>query len=342
MSINNLPPCISDVLQPVIITYNRAAQLKLALDAFYESNLKDITVHVLDNASTDETPLIVSEMQKKFPNLIYHRNAYNIGGNGNILRSVEIANSKYHWVIGDDDLWLLKPDTLQELMSVLLQGKADIVRLGWLVSDASRGQLTLAKDLLSMECLFFASLSMISATILKRSIVTDYLAQAYQGISDSYPQLVSPICAVERGPLYIYTLSVDLMIHTPSQSPGYFCGDLEWYASWFRISRFFTDLQLKKQFVREITYYMCRHKPGLLNEQIWLTKVLLYYKSFGLNQWPYLLSMLAYGSGRRLSVIGLMLINLVTPVSVLSLLRKLYFKLNNLPPKTIQVDRSRL
>ena len=51
----------------------------------------------------------------------------------NILRAVEVTNSYYHWVIGDDDAWLLKPETLQELSEVLVAREL-IVRLGWLVS----------------------------------------------------------------------------------------------------------------------------------------------------------------------------------------------------------------
>ncbi len=333
---------ISNLLQPVIITYNRASHLRQTLIAFSESNLSDAIIHILDNASTDETPAVVKEMQARMPNLTYHRNAYNIGGNGNILRAVEIADSRYHWVIGDDDDWTLTPETLQELGTILQEDKADIVRLGWLVSSDTRGKLKPAREIIAKEKMFFASLSMVSATILRRRLVSQYLAQSYMNICDSYPQLVAPMLAIQHGPVAVYTLSKDLMLHTPSKGPGYFSGDFEWYAGWFRSSRFLTDAKLRESFVREVTYYMCREKPGLLHEQIWLTKVLLYYKSFGLNQWPYLLSMLAYGTGRRLSVTALLFTNLVTPKVVLSGLRQLYFKLNKLPPKTIQVDRSRL
>jgi glycosyltransferase involved in cell wall biosynthesis len=330
------------ILEPVIITFNRAQNLQATLEAFADSELREMTLHVLDNDSTDETPSVVRDMQTRLPNLLYHRNADNIGGNANILRSVELSNAYYHWVIGDDDEWSLDAEIIQELMSVLAQRKADVIRLGWLVSDKSRGLLLDARALIKEEKLFFASLSMISATIIKRSHVTKYLPQAYQNINDSYPQLVAPICAIEHEDLRVYTMQQDLMTHTPSQVPGYFAGDFEWYAGWYRTSRFFKDTHLKKTFVREISYYMCRQQPGVIHEQIWLIKVLLYYKSFGLNQWPYLLSMLAYGSGRRMSTLLLMLLNAITPVFMLSMFRKLVFKLKKLPPKSIQVDRSRL
>ena len=69
-------------LEPVLITYNRAEDLMRTLDAFIAADLTWMTLHVLDNASTDNTKLVVNAAQKKWPNLTYHRNLYNIGGVG--------------------------------------------------------------------------------------------------------------------------------------------------------------------------------------------------------------------------------------------------------------------
>ena len=86
----------------------------------------------------------------------------------------------------------------------------------------------------------------------------------------------------------------DLMTHTPSQEPGYFAGDFEWYAGCIDES-LFQQKNLQKEICAKkfLIKHMCRHQPGLIREQVYQTKVLLYYKSFGMNQWPYLLSMLA-------------------------------------------------
>lgn len=340
----NVAPIVwdNDKLEPVIITYNRAHHLKNTLLAFYEAGLTSMRLHVLDNASTDGTEEVVRELQHTWPLLTYHKNIYNISGNGNILRSMEITSSEYHWVIGDDDEWLLDQEKLCGLLQVLQQGIASIVRLGWLVPSTSRGTGRNGRDLAEEEPLFFASMSMISAVILRRSLVAQYLALAYYNTGDYYPQLVPLIRAIEEMPVTVYTLPSDLMIHRPSTGPGYFRGDLEWYTGWFRTARFFTQDHLKKRFVREVTYYMCRERPGRCREFLWLAAVLLYYKSFKINQWPYLLSMLAYGRGWRIGIAGLMLLNLITPTWLLAPLRKLYFKIRGLPQKTIVVDRSRM
>jgi glycosyltransferase involved in cell wall biosynthesis len=330
---------LSAKVEPVIITYNRASCLKKTLANFMSAGFNICKVHILDNASTDETEQVVREVQKQWPALIYHRNLYNIGGNANILRSLEIACSEYHWVIGDDDEWLMNEESLNELATVLQNGEADIVRLGWLVSNKSRGTLIEGSQLAVAENLFFASVSMISATIVKRDLLMHYLPQAYQGISASYPQLVPIIRSIEERNVKVHSLNKTLMYHTPSAKPGYFCGDLEWYACWFSLTRFFNHAKLRKKFVNEITLYATKTERQSYKQFIWLVKLMLYYKSFNLNQWPYLLIMLAYGSGWRLNIFVLMLINLFFPATFTRWLRKIYFRGAK---SEIVMDRSRL
>lgn len=332
----------NQLLEPVIITYNRAALLEKTLQVFYDNSLKNMRLHVLNNASTDNTAEIVKKIQTRWPNVIYHENPYNIGGNANILRAVELSDAEYHWVIGDDDEWLLDRTKLAELVAVLKTKAADVIRLGWLASQKSRKSMILARDLIPAEPLFFASVSMISATIIRRSIISQYLPLAYQNISESYPQLVPIIRAVEEIPMTVYTTATDLLIHTPSQAPGYFHGDLEWYAGWYRTARFFQDKVLKAGFVNEVTLYMCKNKANKFAKFIWLLKVMLYYKSFGLKQTDYLTTMLMYDKNGCVGMLTLIVINKLTPIWFLRVLRKIYFKLFNLPPKTLNVNRSRL
>lgn len=327
-------------LEPVLITYNRSADLQRTLDAFLDAGLTGIKLHVLDNASTDETASVVATAQAMWPNLSYHRNKYNIGGNANILRAVEISTSEYSWILGDDDAWLL--EDISELCAVLHEKKADVIRLGWLVSPQSRGQMLEAMDLVENEKMFFASLSMISATIIRRDIIKPNLPHAYMGISDAYPQLVSILRSIGQRPLQTYTLTRDLMTHTPSTAPGYYFGDLEWCSSWFRMSRFLEDPKLRQIFVGEVISYMSRNKPGSFNEFIVLMKVALNYKALGINQWPYLLSMLAYGAGWHGRMAGLMVIYGALPMRVATWLRKIYFFATGRSDKGLRFDRSRL
>lgn len=329
-------------VEPVLITYNRAHRLKETLNAFAQSPFREVRLHVLDNASTDNTELVVQPFRKEMPNLQYHRNAYNISGNGNILRSVEIANTKYHWVIGDDDAWHLDEKKLEALVEILQKADADIIRLGWLVSGASRGKLLSARTLIEQENIFFGSISMISATIIRRSLVTRYLPMAYQNTADHYPHLVPVICGVEGQDLKVYTLSEDLMTHTPSQEPGGLFGDFDWYSGWFRTARYFHEKKLAKKFVNEISFYMCRNNPGFWKQWIWFVKVLLYFKGYGVRQTQYLLSMFGYGAGWKGRIFWLLVVNFLVPMAVAKKMKRFYFFLFKKAKKELRVNRSRL
>ena len=327
-------------LEPVLITFNRSAELQRTLTAFIDAGLTNIRMHILDNASTDDTAAVVAGAQARWPELTYHRNTFNIGGNANILRAVEIANSEYSWIVGDDDAWQL--EDISELCAVLNEGKADVIRLGWLVSPQSRGKLLEAADLVEQEKMFFASLSMISATIIRRDIIKPNIPHAYMGICDAYPQLVPLLRSVGQRPLLTYSVVRDLMTHTPSTTPGYYFGDLEWSSSWFRMSRFLEDRKLRRIFILEVVGYMSRNKPGAFNEFLMMVKVALNYKALGVDQWPYLLSMLAYGEGWRGRMVGLIAIYSMLPMRVATLLRKIYMRARGRTDKGLRFDRSRL
>lgn len=327
-------------LEPVLITYNRSADLKRTLNTFIEAKLSNIKLHVLDNASTDDTKSVVVAAQSHWPNLSYHCNQYNIGGNANILRAVEISNSEYSWILGDDDAWHL--DDIRELSAVLSEAKADIIRLGWLVSPQSGAKYIDALNLVKHDKLFFASISMISATIIRRSLIIEHLPHAYMSVADAYPQLVPILRAITHQPLLVYSVSHNLMTHTPSKTPGYFFGDLEWYSSWFRMSRFIEDLDYRFRFVGEIFAYVTRDFPGAFNEFVWSVKVAFNFKALGVNQWPYLFSMLAYGTGWRVRIIILMLLYLLLPMKVATLARKVFFRLTGRTDNGLCFDKSRI
>jgi len=313
-------------LEPVLITYNRAKYLERTLNYFYNAGLTSMRLHILDNASIDNTSEIVKEYQKKWPGIQYHRNKYNIGGNANILRAIEIVDSEYSWVIGDDDEWYL--DDLDELIEQLKMGEADIIRLGWLVSDRSKGKMFFATDLTGFEKMFFASVSMISATIVKRDLFKRYLPEAYMNTGDAYPQLVPFIRGYEEAPLKVYSLKKNIMLHTPSPEPGYYVG-LEWFAGWFRTGRFFNNEENCRKFIDEVMYYtiLMNYKKVTFLGQIRLFDNILTnalrVKVLGFPQAKHLLSMIAYGKGWRVQLFFVMVLYSMAPKRVLTPVMKM-------------------
>ena len=96
---------ITDDLQIILITYNRAAKVERTFQQLLAGNspVKKCEIIVLDNNSTDSTANIVSVWQKEHSNIRYFHNRYNVGANGNIVKAMEIADKKYFWIMGDDD-----------------------------------------------------------------------------------------------------------------------------------------------------------------------------------------------------------------------------------------------
>ncbi len=330
----------NDLCEPVIITYNRALHLDQTLAAFAALNDKQMICHVLDNCSTDDTAKVVAAWQRQWPGLRYHRNVYNIGGNANILRALELTNATYAWVIGDDDVWHL--EHIKPLIAALASQKADIIRLGWLVSEQFAGITADASVIMQHESFFFASLSMISATIMRRSIMAAHLNWAYQNICYSYPQLVPPLKAFQEQALTVCSLKQAVITHTPSQEPGYFLGDLEWYVAWFKTARFLKEKRDKKRFIAEIARYMIRPKTSKFLEFWWLLKVALNAKAQGISQGYYLIELLMLGIGWRLRLIGLIVIYACFPGRVARWMRRIYFYLKKKEWKELQYDRTRL
>jgi abequosyltransferase len=65
-----------------------------------------VEVLVCDNASSDETPDLISTIRMAHPELRTFRNDENLGFDRNYLRCVEEALGEFVWVMGDDDVWL--------------------------------------------------------------------------------------------------------------------------------------------------------------------------------------------------------------------------------------------
>ena len=114
------------LLSICIPTYNRVGYLRECLDSIItqdEFNIQEIEIVISDNASTDDTTILVQEYTGKYPNIIYHRNTENIGAIRNIMNLPNFANGEYIWYLSDDDM--LSPIAFSESLPILRQMKID-------------------------------------------------------------------------------------------------------------------------------------------------------------------------------------------------------------------------
>lgn len=87
-----------------IPTYNRARFLEETLVAFLPLLGEDVQIVISDNASIDDTEVVVQSFRLQFPQVIYHRWPENMGADRNYLKVVEMAEGEYCWLFGSDDL----------------------------------------------------------------------------------------------------------------------------------------------------------------------------------------------------------------------------------------------
>ena len=95
-----------DLLDIVLITYNRAPQFEKTLEMLFatDSPVKKCRITILDNRSTDKTPEIAERCVKTHLNVNHIINNFNVGGNANIAKAMErYGDTPYHWVLCDDD-----------------------------------------------------------------------------------------------------------------------------------------------------------------------------------------------------------------------------------------------
>ena len=93
------------LLTIAIPTYSRSRELRRALDAIACQYDERVEVLVSDDASPDDTELIVSEAQKNMP-IRYIKNKENLGYDRNFLQCYKKATGKYVMLMGNDDFLL--------------------------------------------------------------------------------------------------------------------------------------------------------------------------------------------------------------------------------------------
>ncbi len=108
------------MLRPTIAvcipTYNQSHFLTAAVESAIRQTLA-CEIWVADDASTDDTPAVMEELKKRFPNVHYHRQRQNLGIMGNPTWVMKQSDAEFIVRLDSDDV--LKPDYVEKLLGVL-------------------------------------------------------------------------------------------------------------------------------------------------------------------------------------------------------------------------------
>ena len=170
---------MKNILEIIIPTFNRKQHIERTLKQLLAENspVRDCSITVVDNASTDGSDEIIEGFVKQYKNVEHIRNPRNIGLGGNIAKCYALAKAPYVWVLGDDDSF--KWNTWYEIENALKTGDYDLL-------------LTRKRDLkgTSNVAKILRQCGYITAGIYRTSLINDAVAlNMYNSIYTLFPHL---------------------------------------------------------------------------------------------------------------------------------------------------------
>lgn len=186
---------VKEVLDIFITTYNRCDKLAKTLDYFANSPFRTCSITIFNNASTDDTLKIISSKKQLFADLKVITHPINIGGDANIIRTVEYCAKEYMWIVHDDDNFDFSD--CYDLIQVLCEGKVGLIHVGAHVEPIRgkfSGKLGNIKDFMSCGYPYFKFSSFTPCNIFKYKEFLPFVRAGHENIHNHYaimPFLIS-------------------------------------------------------------------------------------------------------------------------------------------------------
>lgn len=102
------------VITPV---YNAARFIVGTVESAVSQTYQDIEIILVDDCSKDNSAEIIAELQKRYPNIVYHRQEINQGAGVARNKALELATGRYVAFLDSDDLWL--PEKIEKQLSLM-------------------------------------------------------------------------------------------------------------------------------------------------------------------------------------------------------------------------------
>lgn len=118
---------ISSEVAIVVPAYNEEKNIATVIKEI-EKACPNYKIIVVDDESTDKTPMIVRELSKKNHNITLLSHPFNIGGGAAVQTGVKLAYLKgYDYTVQVDADGQHNPNEVRKLLKPILEGEADLV-----------------------------------------------------------------------------------------------------------------------------------------------------------------------------------------------------------------------
>jgi glycosyltransferase involved in cell wall biosynthesis len=172
--------CEQKILTIAIPTYNRSKYLDVSLSRITEqiNGLSEkIELIVSDNCSSDNTEEVVTKYIERGLDVRYIRNKENLGMDGNFVQCFRMAQSKYVWVLGDDDYLL--PNSLDRIVNMLIGNDCGLVHLK--IGGDNKSNFTVHNNPVVMYSEISYWITYISSNIVNTKYVSQIQFEKYIG-----------------------------------------------------------------------------------------------------------------------------------------------------------------
>lgn len=107
-----------------IPTYNRARELRDRLSELTPQLNDFVNIVIIDNASSDGADQIIFDSNLVNRQIRLIRNQHNIGMAANIARCLEVAETEWLWILGDDDA--VRPNAVRQIFEDIRSVSIDV------------------------------------------------------------------------------------------------------------------------------------------------------------------------------------------------------------------------
>ncbi|MEN6328756.1 MAG: glycosyltransferase [Methanobacteriaceae archaeon] len=239
-------------LEILIITYDRARDLEKTLDQVLKSPFKNCKVTVIDNCSPDSTPQVCTHYQKLFSNMKIIRHKKNIGSSPNYLRAVELSDSKYTWILCDDDMFDFTD--CSDVIEAIESDKYDIILVGAETQfEWERGLKTSTKDIIDKGAIYYSTLGFIPSCIFKtENYDAACIYRGYYNVQNIYPHFPFINKTVEEN--YSIYVSKKRIVYWGDQNlPGF--PEIDIFIGWLNCCQSIKDKEIRLKAIRGSPHY---------------------------------------------------------------------------------------